>query len=78
MLQADTGLVAGFPVAHLSKTTPEPPGSKRALEEIKSMKYLGVLVLALGAMATACKSDETSYQVEESAQTVDIELSGMT
>jgi hypothetical protein len=42
------------------------------------MKYLAVLVLAFGAMATACKSEETSYQVEESTQTVAIELSGMT
>ena len=42
------------------------------------MKYLGVLVLALGAMATACQSDEASYQVEEVASTVDIDLTGMT
>ena len=42
------------------------------------MKYLGVLVLALGAMATACKSEETAYEVEELAGTVAIELSGMT
>ena len=42
------------------------------------MKYLGALVLAFGVMATACTSESKSYQVEESAGSVSIAVSGMT
>ena len=42
------------------------------------MKYLAALVLALGVVTVACKSEETSYEVADSAQTVEIALSGMT